>query len=108
MPASAYALLGLFTTIAVACGLVAARVVGPWRPWTPLLPFLASFGSLWLVGHRLGWNAGPEVTLFGFRVAIVVDVAVAVVAALAAGVLQAGVLRLLQPDERRARRHGDA
>ncbi|HEX2765777.1 MAG TPA: hypothetical protein VHR55_03960 [Candidatus Limnocylindria bacterium] len=106
MPAAAYALLGLFASLSVACGVGAARLVGPWRPWAPLLPSLSAFGALWLVGHRLGISLGPEVSLFGFRVAIVLDVAVAVLAALAGAILQRGLLALLDLDQRRPGRDG--
>lgn len=108
MTSAAYALVGLFTAISTAGGLLAARLVGPWRWWAPLLPILASFGSLYLVGHRLGWNAGPQVPMFGFRVSLPFDVAVAMVVALATAASQRIALRLLQPQQGSPRRNGNA
>lgn len=108
MTPAAYALIGLFAAISTACGLLAARLLGPWRWWTPVLPTLASFGSLYLVGHRLGWSAGPEVPMFGFRVALPFDVAVAIAIALATAAAQLGALRLLQPQQGSPGRDGNA
>jgi hypothetical protein len=108
MTPAAYALIGLFAAISVVGGFLASRVVRPWRWWTPALPIAASFGSLYLVGHRLAWSAGPEVPMFGFRVALPFDVAVALVVALATAAAQAGAIRLLEPEQRRARRDGNA
>ena len=108
MPAAAYALIGLFAAISTASGLLAARLIGPWRWWTPMMPILASFGALYLVGHRLGWSVGPEVPMFGFRVALPFDVAVALVVALATAATQSGAFRLLQPQQGSAGRDGNA
>ncbi|HSJ00719.1 MAG TPA: hypothetical protein VLA59_10090 [Patescibacteria group bacterium] len=108
MTSAAYALIGLFAAISTASGLLAARLLGPWRWWTPLLPILASFGALYLVGHRLGWSAGPEVPMFGFRVALPFDVAVALGIALAAAAAQSGAIRLLQPQQGSPGRDGNA
>jgi len=108
MPAAAYALIGLFTLISTVSGVLASRLVGPSRWWTPLLPILASFGALYLVGHRLGWSAGPEIPMFGFRVSLPFDVAVALVVALATAAAQAGAFRLLQPQQRSPGRDGNA
>ena len=108
MPAAAYALIGLFALISTSSGLLASRLIGPWRWWTPLLPILASFGALYLVGHRLGWSAGPEVPMFGFRVALPFDVAVALGVAFATAAAQAGGLRLLQSQQRSAGRDSNA
>ena len=108
MTPAAYALIGLFTLISAVSGLLAARLIGPWRWWAPPLPILASFGALYLVGHRLGWSAGPEVPMFGFRVALPFDVAVGLVVALGTAVAQAGLFRLLQPQQGRPGRDGNA
>jgi hypothetical protein len=108
MPAAAYALLGLFAAISAASGLLASRLVRPWRWWAPAPPILGSFGALYLVGHRLGWSVGPEVPLFGFRVSLPFDVAVALAVALATAATQAGALRLLQPQQRSPGRDSNA
>lgn len=108
MTSAAYALIGLFAAISVMSGVVASKLIRPWRWWTPLLPIAASFGSLYLVGHRLGWSAGPEVPVLGFRVALPFDVAVALVVALAAAATQSGALRLLQPQQGGAGRDHNA
>jgi hypothetical protein len=108
MTSAAYALIGLFAAISAASGLLASRLMGPWRWWTPLLPMLASFGALYLVGHRLGWSAGPEVPMFGFRVALPFDVAVALVVAFVTAAAQAGAFRLLQPQQGSPGRDGNA
>jgi hypothetical protein len=100
MTSAAYALTGLFGVISAGSGLLASRLVGPWRWWTPMLPILASFGALYLVGHRLGWSAGPELPMFGFRIALPFDVAVGVVVALATATVQAGAMLLFQPQQR--------
>jgi hypothetical protein len=108
MTSAAYALIGLFAVISTASGLLASRLIGPWRWWAPLLPILASFGSLYLVGHRLGWSAGPEVPMFGFRVSLPFDVAVALGVALATAAAQAGAFRLVQPQQGSPGRNGNA
>jgi hypothetical protein len=88
MPASAYGLVALFTVVAVACGAGAARLVGP-RSWrAAVIPSAAAFLALYLVGHRSGLEMGPTVELLGFRVAIVQDLVVAVVAAGVAALAQ--------------------
>lgn len=92
MPPAAYALVILFALVSIAAGVIAARVVGPRRPWAPIVPALAAFGVLYLVGHRFAFGVGPNVGLFGFEVAIVSDVAFALVAAGAAAVVQRAVL----------------
>lgn len=108
MPAAAYALMGLFAAISTTCGLLASRLVRPWRWWTPLPSILASFGALYLVGHRLGWSAGPEMPIFGFRVSLPFDVAVALAVALTTAAVQATAVRLLQLEQRSPGRDGNA
>ena len=108
MTSAAYALIGLFSAISLASGLLASGLIGPWRWWAPLLPALASFGSLYLIGHRLGWSAGPEVAMFGFRVALPFDVAVALAVSLSTAAGQWGAFRLLQPQQGRPGRDGNA
>ena len=101
VPSSAYALVLLFTAVAVLCGIGAAWLVGP-RTWkAAVTPSVVAFLSLSWVGHRSGLQLGPTVELFGFRVAIVQDLAVAAIAALIAAAAQRLIL-----DRWRAR--GDA
>lgn len=106
MPASAYSLLATFVVISVAAGALATWAIGPRHPWAAVLPALAAFGSLYLVGHRLVLAIGPEVNLFGWQVSLPFDVAVALAAAVIAAALQRLGLRLLQPQERNAGRDG--
>lgn len=106
MPASAYALLGVFTAVSVAAGWLAARLLGPRRWWAAIAPALAAFCALYLVGHRTVIRIGPEVELFGWQVSLPFDVAVALGAAFVAGAAQRLGLRLLEPEERGSRRDG--
>lgn len=94
MTPSVYALIGLFIVVSIVSGIVAARVVGPRRPWAVVLPALAAFGALYLVGHRYYVGFGPDIPLFGFQVAIVSDVAFALAAAFATAVAQRVVVRI--------------
>jgi hypothetical protein len=94
MPPEAIALLLFFVGVAFVVGAVAAYAVGPRRPWAAILPILGAFGSLYVVGHRIGLSLGPQVNLFGFEVAIVWDVAVAIVAAVVVAVLQRAARQL--------------
>lgn len=94
MPPAAYALIALFAAVSLISGMVAARIVGPRRPWAVVLPALAAFGVLYLVGHRFVIGFGPEVPLFGFQVAIVSDVAFALAAAFAAALPQRAIAGL--------------
>ncbi len=86
MRTEAYALLGVFTAVSIAAGVLAWRLIVPeWR-WGAVIPAAAAFGALYLVGHRLGWTFGPSVRLFGYDVALAWEVLLAVgVALLAAG-----------------------
>lgn len=88
MPAEAYALVATFAALSVLVGAGAAWLVGPRRLAAIILPTLAAFGALYLVGHRLGWAFGPEIELYGFSVAIVSDLAFAVAAAALAALAQ--------------------
>jgi len=100
MPAAAYPLLALFAAVSLLAGIVGAWVAGPRRPWAAILPALAAFGALYLVGHRLALSIGPQVRLLGFELSLVFDAAVAVGASLATAAVQAVGLRLLQADQR--------
>jgi hypothetical protein len=98
MPPQAYALVTLFMLCSVALGVAAVRVVaragGPKRRSAYVLPIAAGFGAFYLVGHRLGLSVGPEVSLFGFQVALVGDLAIGFAAALAAALVQAAAVRV--------------
>lgn len=98
MPPSAYALVALFSVIALLCGAGAAWLIGPRRLAAVVVPAVAAFLALYWVGHRSGLELGPTVELLGFRVAIVQDVAAAALAALGAALVQRVVV-----DVRRAR-----
>ena len=63
MPASAYALLGVFILLSIAVGIAAAWVVGPRRAAAAIMPVLAAFGALYWVGHRSGLQLGPTIDL---------------------------------------------
>lgn len=106
MPASAYALVAVFTVISATSGWLAGWAVGPRRAWTGLLPAVTAFGALYLVGHRTAIRIGPEVQLFGWQVSLVFDVVVALATAFGMAASQRAGLRLLQPNERGARRDG--
>ena len=98
MPPQAYALVTLFMLCSVALGVAAVRVVaragGPKGRAAYPLPIAAGFGAFYLVGHRLGLSVGPEVSLFGFEVALVGDLAIGFAAALAAALVQAAAARV--------------
>jgi len=94
MPAEAYGLVALFTVVSIVVGLGAWWVVGPRRPWAAILPIAAAFGLLYLVGHRFGWQSGPNVEILGFQVAIVSDLAFALAGAFGAALAQRLAWRL--------------
>jgi hypothetical protein len=106
MPASAYGLLAVFTAVAAVAGGLAAWALGPRRAWAAVLPALAAFGALYLIGHRSAVRIGPEVELFGWQVSLPFDVAVALGSALAAAAIQRIGLRLRQLQQGGARRDG--
>ena len=106
MPPAAYAIVGLFAVLSAMCGAIAAAALGPRLAWAGVVPALAAFGALYLVGHRLALSIGPEVGLFGFRISLLFDATVALGVAFVAAGAQAGVLRLFQAKERSARRDG--
>lgn len=98
MPPQAYALVTLFMLCSVALGVaavrIAARAGGPRRRAAYFLPIAAGFGAFYLIGHRLGLSVGPEIGLFGFRVALAGDLAIGFAAALLAAFAQAAVARV--------------
>lgn len=106
MPASAYALVAAFILISLAAGALAGRVIGPWRWWTFLVPAVAAFGALYLIGHRFVITFGPTVELFGWEIALPFEAAVATMTAFVAAVVQRALVGLLQPQQRDPGRDG--
>jgi hypothetical protein len=100
MPLQAWALVMLFSLCSLALGYVAvrlaARVGGPTRLAAYVLPMLVAFFAFYAIGHRLGLSFGPEVSLFGFQVALLGDLAIGFAAALVAAFAQAAVVRTLR------------
>jgi hypothetical protein len=96
MPATAFALVGLFAIVSVVAGVVAWRALGPGGVRAAVLPSVAAFGALYLAGHRLGLAVGPTVPLFGFEVALFGDVAIALVTAFAVAWAQRQALLTLR------------
>jgi hypothetical protein len=92
MSSEAFALLGVFTMICVAAGVIAWRLLLADLAWGALLPAATAFAVLYLIGHRLGWTYGPTVQLFGFEVALPWEVLLALVTAMAV----AGLHRILR------------
>jgi hypothetical protein len=101
MPPAAYALVTLFATCSVLAGIIAVRLVarlgGPRRRAAHVLPVVAAFGAFYLIGHRMGLSVGPEIGLFGFRVALLGDIAIGFAAALVVALAQAAVARVRRP-----------
>src|SRR5512140_3384786 len=106
MPPQAYALVSLFLVCSILVGIVAVRIAaragGPRRLVAYVLPVIAAFGAFYLIGHRLGLVVGPEISLFGFQVALFGDIAIGFAAALAVALVQAVLVRML-PGRRPAR-----
>jgi hypothetical protein len=98
VPPQAFALVALFAACSVLLGIAAQRLVaraarGP-RGWqAAILPVVAAFGAFYVIGHRLGLAVGPEVSLFGFQVALLGDLAIGFLAALAVALVQAAAVR---------------
>lgn len=101
MPPQAYLLVTLFAACSALLGWLAVRLVarlgGPSSRAAWLLPIAGAFLAFYVVGHKLGLAVGPELTLFGFRVALLGDVAIGFAAALLVAVGQAIVLRVARP-----------
>ena len=97
MPTQAWALVALFTLCSIALGVVAVRIAaragGATGLAASILPVVAAFGAFYLIGHRLGLAVGPEITLFGFQVALFGDLAIGFAAALVVALAQAAVVR---------------
>ncbi len=100
MPPQAYALVTLFMLCSVVLGAAAVRAIalagGPRGRSAYLLPIAAGFGAFYLVGHRLGLSIGPEVSLFGFQVALIGDLVIGFGAALLAALAQATAARVIR------------
>lgn len=100
MPPQAYALVSLFLVGSILVGILAVRIAaragGPRGLAAYVLPVIAGFGAFYLIGHRLGLVVGPEISLFGFQVALLGDIAIGFAASLVAALLQAGLVRVLQ------------
>jgi hypothetical protein len=98
MPPLAFALVALFIVCSVLLGIGAQRLVawvarGP-RGWrAAILPTVGAFGAFYLIGHRLGLAVGPEVSLFGFQVALPGDLAIGFLAGLVVALVQAAAVR---------------
>lgn len=103
MPAAAFALLAFFVGVSLVAGLLAWWLIGPRRPWGAVLPTLGAFGALYLFGHLLEISPGPTVDLFGFDVAILFDVGLALLVAVCVALLQRLAVRVT-PGEGAARR----
>lgn len=97
MPAQAYALVVTFMACSIGLGFVATRLLahagGPTRRLAYVLPMMAGFGAFYLIGHKLGISVGPEITLYGFQVALLGDLAIGLTAALLMAALQVLLLR---------------
>jgi hypothetical protein len=98
MPPQAYALVTLFALSSVVLGWLATRLVARALAVRAsraayLLPILAAFGAFYLIGHKLGLSVGPEVSLFGFQVALLGDLAIGFAAALLVALAQALAVR---------------
>jgi len=99
MPPEAYALVTLFLVCSILVGILAVRIAaragGPRGLVVYVLPVAAGFGAFYLIGHRLGLVVGPEVSLFGFQVALLGDIAIGFAAALVVALLQRVLVRVL-------------
>ncbi len=97
MPIQAWALVTLFTLCSIALGIAGVRIAalagGPRGLAAYVLPVVAAFGAFYLIGHRLGLSIGPEVALFGFQVALLGDLVIGFLAALATALAQRAVMR---------------
>lgn len=98
MPPQAYALVTTFTLCSIVLGTLtvrlAARIGGPRGLAAYPFPVLAAFGAFYLIGHRLGISIGPEMGLFGFQVALLGDLTIALAASAVAALLQVAIVRV--------------
>ena len=97
MPPQAYALVTLFTLCSILLGILAVRLMarfgGPRGLRAYPLPIIAGFLAFYLVGHKLGLAVGPEITLFGFQVTLLGDMAFGFAAAIAVAAVQTALAR---------------
>ena len=98
MPPQAYALVTLFVLCSVAVGWLAVRLMarlgGPTGRAAYVLPIAAGFLAFYLIGHKLGIAVGPDISLFGFQVALFGDIAIGFAAAIAVAAGQTVAARL--------------
>ena len=101
MSAQAYALFFVFLGCSIVLGLLTAWLVGrtggPRARKAIVLPILGGFLAFYLIGHKLGFEIGPRVPMFGFEVSLIGDLAIGFAAALAAAALQAAIVRVRRP-----------
>ncbi len=93
MPIDAFYLLLTFLFVSAVAGVIAWLLVSPKANFGWVLPVLAAFVVLYLLGHQLRWGVGPVVHMFGFRVTLLFDAALAVLTALVVAGLERLVLR---------------
>jgi hypothetical protein len=93
MTGNAFSLFLALAGLAVLAGVIGALAIGPRRPWAVIVPVIAAFAALYLVGHELGFGVGPTVALFGFDVSLASDVVVALIAAFTAAWGQRAIVR---------------
>jgi hypothetical protein len=80
----------------LATQIVARRLGGPRHLLAHVVPILASLGGSGLLGHQLGLHIGPKVTLYGFEISLLGDVAMAFLFALVGALAQAAVWRAVR------------
>ncbi len=109
MPPQAYALVTLFLACSILardrwpCASSRARAVRAGSPRT-CCPIVGGFGAFYLIGHRLGLVVGPEISLFGFQVALLGDLAIGFAAALVVAAPPGRVVRARSRPGRQAGR----
>jgi hypothetical protein len=80
----------------VATQLVARGLGGPRHLLAHVIPILSSLGGSGLLGHQLGVHLGPRITLYGFEISLLGDIAVAFIFALIGALAQAAVWRAVR------------
>ncbi len=87
---------------ALSTQLIARVLGGPRHLLAHVVPILASLGGSGLLGHQLGVHLGPKMSLYGYEISPVGDVAVAVVFGLLGAAAQAAAWRALRRGSRAA------